>query len=434
MRKNLLHPGASELSYEIREIVEIAKKIEKAWVEITWENIWDPVEKWEPIPTWLKDIVKNACENDDVYAYSPTRWLDKTLDFLAKRNSKLEKIDILFFNWLWDAINKIYKSLAFDSRVIWPNPAYSTHSSAEASHAWSPHITYKLDLDNDWNPDLEDIENKVKYNPNIVGILVINPDNPTWAVFKKETLEHIVDIAKRYELFLVFDEIYEKLIFSWETRVLLSDIIWDVPGISMKWISKELPWPWARCGWIEVYNKDKNPNFSKYIDSILASKMLEVCSTTLPQFIIPEVYQSSEFYNHLNTRIEKYKTRADIAKEVFSKIPEVKFVAPKWAFYSSIVFNLDKINKDYKISFDNKEIDDLISGIVSNSSRFDKKFCYYLLAKKGICIVPLSWFNSTYDGFRMTLLEENIEKYKNTLSTIKDFILEFRKLNNIDKL
>jgi aspartate/methionine/tyrosine aminotransferase len=57
----------------------------------------------------------------------------------------------------------------------------------------------------------------------------------------------------------------------------------------MKWISKELPWPWARCGWIEVYNKNKDQDFSNYIDSILASKMLEVCSTTLPQYIIPEV-------------------------------------------------------------------------------------------------------------------------------------------------
>jgi alanine-synthesizing transaminase len=97
----------------------------------------------------------------------------------------------------------------------------------------------------------------------------------------------------------------------------------------MKGISKELPWPGARCGWIEIYNKDKDENFSKYIDSILASKMLEVCSTTLPQFVIPEVYESKDFKNHLKERIEKYKLRAFIAKKVFSSIPAVNFVEPK---------------------------------------------------------------------------------------------------------
>ncbi|MDD3646281.1 MAG: pyridoxal phosphate-dependent aminotransferase [Candidatus Gracilibacteria bacterium] len=427
MRKNLLHPGASELSYEIREIVEVARKIEKTGMKITWENIGDPVEKGEAIPTWLKEIVCRACTKDEVYAYSPTRGLDKTLEYLSKNNPRLEKTDILFFNGLGDAINKIYKSLAFDSRVIGPNPAYSTHSSAEAAHAGSPHITYKLDLENNWNPDLVDLENKVQYNPNIVGILVINPDNPTGAVFKKEVLEKIIDIARRYDLFVVFDEIYEKLIFSGDDRVLLSDIIGEVPGISMKGISKELPWPGARCGWIEVYNKDKNPNFSRYINSILASKMLEVCSTTLPQYVIPEVYENKEFYAHLKERRKKYKLRADLASEVFSGMSEVTFVAPKGAFYSSIVFNLDKLNKDYKMEFENKGVNELISGIVTNSSRFDKKFCYYLLAKKGVCIVPLSGFNSTYDGFRMTLLEDDLEKYKRTLNTIKEFILEFKK-------
>ena len=278
MRKNLLHPWASELSYEIREIVDVAKKIEKLTKkEIIWENIWDPVEKWEKIPTWLKDIVKNACDLDVTYGYSPTRWLDSTLEYLSRNNKKIKKEDILFFNGLWDAINKIYKNLSPTSRVIWPNPAYSTHSSAEAAHAWSEHITYKLDPENNWNPNLEELENKVKYNPNIVWILVVNPDNPTGAVFKKEILEKIIDIAKNYNLFVVFDEIYEKLVYDENQKVLLSDIIWDVPWISMKWISKELPWPGARCGWIEVYNKDKDKEFSKYIDSILATKMLEVC-------------------------------------------------------------------------------------------------------------------------------------------------------------
>lgn len=422
MRKNLLHPGHSELSYEIREIVQFAKKIEKAWISITWENIWDPVEKWEKIPDWLKDIVVNASKNDKIYWYSPTRGLDKTLDYLSEKNNLINKDNILFFNWLWDAINKIYKSLAFDARVIWPNPAYSTHSSAEAAHAWTEHITYSLDPNNEWNPNLEELENKIKYNPNIVWILVVNPDNPTWAVFKKDILEKIISLAKEYNLFVIFDEIYEKLIFDDINSVLLSDIIWDVPWISMKWISKEVPWPGSRCGWIEVYNQDKDENFSKYINSILASKMLEVCSTTLPQFVIPEIYESSDFKEHLSYRIAKYKERSDTAYDILKDIECIKIIKPKWAFYLSVVFDLDKIDKNYKPIYINSDIEKIVNDKLSLDDRYDKKFCYNILASTWICIVPLSSFNSTYDWFRMTLLEDDIEKYKKTLNIIKYYL------------
>ncbi len=427
MRKNLLHIWHNELSYEIREIVSVALKIQSFWKEIFWENIWDPIAKWEKVPDWVKNIISKAVKKDIVYGYCPTRWLDKTREYIASTNPKITKDNILFFNWLGDAINKIYRNLAFDSRVIWPNPAYSTHSSAEASHAWTSHITYSLNPDDNWNPDLEELENKVKYNPNIVWILVVNPDNPTWAVFSREILLSIVDIAKKYSLFLVFDEIYEKLTYEEKDRVLLIDIIWDIPGISMKWISKDLPWPWSRCGWIEVYNEDKDENFKQYISSILSSKMLEVCSTTLPQYVLPEIYENKNYKLSLKERILKYKTRADIAEKILLWIDEIKLIKPKWAFYLSITFNMDMINMYHIPNIKEYDIEKYVSEFLWKSTRFDKKFCYYLLWKTWICTVPLSWFNSSFEGFRITLLEEDEYKFKFILEKIKEFILEFKK-------
>ena len=203
MRKNIILPWSKKLSYIIREIVSVADKVKNEWKKIYRENIWDPIAKWEKIPKWLKDIVKKAIEDDKIYWYSPTRWLDKTIEYIISKNPRLKKEDIIFFNGIWDAISKVYKSLSFDSRIIWPNPAYPTHSSTEAAHSGSFHITYKLDPNNNWYPDLEELENKVKYNPNIVWILVVNPDNPTWVVFPKKILKKIVRIAKKYELFLI---------------------------------------------------------------------------------------------------------------------------------------------------------------------------------------------------------------------------------------
>jgi len=427
MRNNIVHFWAWEQHYEIREIVEIAYKVQKIKnSEIIWENIWDPVIKWEKIPDWLKNIVKQASLKDITYAYSPSKWVLATREYLAQNNEKITAEDIIFFNGLWEAINKIYWYLNRTARVLWPNPAYPTHSSAEATHAGSFHLTYNLDPENNWNPNLEEIENKVKYNPNISAILVINPDNPTGAVFSRETLEWIIKIAKKYNLFVIFDEIYEKLTFEEKDHILLKDIIWDVPGIAMKWLSKEIPWPGSRCGWIEVYNQDKDADFAKYINSVFFSKMLEVCSTTLPQYVLPAIYESKEFKKSLEERRKKYAKNANIAIEILWKVPFLKVVKPKWAYYLTVLFDEFSVKNNFSHLIKSRELEEFITQI-SIWKKIDKKFCYYLLASKNICVVPLSGFNSKLAWFRMTLLEQDENKFRKILEDIVEVFEEVKK-------
>ncbi|MCD5385300.1 aminotransferase, partial [Candidatus Gracilibacteria bacterium] len=173
--------------------------------------------------------------------------------------------------------------------------------------------------------------------------------------------------------------------------------------------------------------EDKDENFKKYIFSILASKLLEVSSTTLPQYVLQKIYEDENYKISLKNRINKYKIRADLAEEYLGDLDEITLIKPKGAFYLSIVFNMDNINLDYTPNISNVEIINIIKEIISKSNRFDKKFCYYMLGKTGICSVPLSGFNSTYEGFRITLLEENKDKFKKIFSTIREFILEFKK-------
>ena len=156
----------SELTYEIREIAEVAQKIGKSGVEIIWENIGDPIAKGEKMPNWIKDIIADTIKNDDgSFAYSPTKGLLETREYIAKERNleggiQIKPDDILFFNGLGDAISKVYTYLNSHARIIGPNPAYPTHSSAEAAHADAPHITYRLDPNNHWYPDLEDMRQK----------------------------------------------------------------------------------------------------------------------------------------------------------------------------------------------------------------------------------------------------------------------------------
>ena len=188
MRRRLLSEGAKELSYEIREIVKKANQLKALGLPIHWENIGDPIEKKCQVPEWIKDIVVSLAKENRSYGYCPSQGVLATREFLANETNKLGGVqitpnDILFFNGLGDAIATIYGLLAMTTRIIGPSPAYSTHSSAEASHAHTVPITYSLMPENHWYPDLEELENKVKYNPSISGILILNPDNPTGMVY-----------------------------------------------------------------------------------------------------------------------------------------------------------------------------------------------------------------------------------------------------------
>ncbi len=232
-------------------------------------------------------------------------------------------------------------------------------------------------------------------------------------------MENFVKIAKKYNLFLIVDEIYEKLTFDCNEHYCLSDIIWDVPWIAMKWISKDLPWPGARCGWIETYNTDKDKNFADFCNSLLKFKMVEVCSTTLPQYVLPEIYESEDYKKYIKQRIEKYKKRADLAEEILKDSKELKIIKPKWTFYLTILF--DKVNKQKDFKIQDNEIQNIIETTLNWKNRFDEKFCYFMLWETWVCTVPLSWFNSDYDGFRMTLLEENETNFIKILETIKEF-------------
>ncbi len=427
MRTNITDPGAGNLKYEIRKIVEVAQKIQACGVPITWENIGDPVLKGEPITPWIKEYVRKVVAEDSTYAYSPTKGLLKTREYIAnERNLEggihITPEDILFFNGLGDAISKIYKNLHPDVRVIGPNPAYPTHSSAEAAHASSAHITYALDPKNGWRPDLVEMEEKIKNNENIVGILIVNPDNPTGFVYTPDIMEKIVALAKRYQLFIISDEIYSNLVYH-DNYKKLAGVIGDVPAIAMRGISKEFPWPGGRCGWIEFYNRDKDESFNIYAQSIIDAKMLEVCSTTLPQRVLPEVMSDARYYPQLKRRIEYYREKADIVYDLFSRIHGVTIHKPEGAFYFTVVFDEGVLTKNQNLSIENDSARTLVEELVRNEEALDKRFVYYLLGATGICVVPLTTgFNSSYFGFRGILLEQDIEVFKKTMKQLADAV------------
>jgi aspartate/methionine/tyrosine aminotransferase len=428
MRNNIVHIGAGELTYEIRAIVEIAEKLGALGVKTYMENIGDPIAKGESLPLWMKQIVAELVMEDRTYGYSATKGVLETREFLAERVNRRNRTrvtaeDIVFFNGLGDAIQKVYGLLRSEARVIGPSPTYSTHSSAEGAHAGQHPVCYRLDPDNHWYPDLDDLRLSVKYNPAVSGILVINPDNPTGVVYPESTLREIVAIAREYDLFLICDEIYHNLVFNGQSTVPISDIADGLPCIAMKGISKEAPWPGARCGWIEVYNADCDPLFALYVQSIINSKMVEVCSTTLPQMAIPRILSHPGYQVFLEERKRCYEVRSNVAYEILKGVHGIKVNRTNGAFYMSVVFEDGLLTADQTLPIENAQVRDLVKGLVAAPGvSLDKRFVYYLLASTGICVVPLSSFFTPLMGIRVTLLEQDDEEFARIFRTLGESI------------
>jgi aspartate/methionine/tyrosine aminotransferase len=429
LRRNILHAGAANLKYEIREIVVAAHEIEGLGQQITWENIGDPVAKGEAPPRWIRDIVGELLEEPTSWAYCETRGVRHVREFLASEVNARDGVrvtpdDIVFFNGLGDAVAKVYGFLSREARVLGPSPAYSTHSSAEAAHSGYNHVTYELDPYDGWMPNIDDIRNKVKYNDSIAGILLLSPDNPTGAVYPRRVLEEIAAIARDNDIFVIADEIYANIVYNGCGRLNMSEWIGDVPGIAMRGISKEYPWPGARCGWLEVLNKGRDPAFGRYVDSLVAAKRLEVSSTTLPQMSIPLVMGDERYPEHLERRERMFAARAQEVADAFAGCEHVIFNKPSGAFYYTVMFKPGVLNGHQSLEIDNPEVAATVERMVQGVEP-DKRFVYYLMGATGVVVVPLTGFQCRHHGFRGTLLETDAAKRRWILETLRSSIDEY---------
>jgi aspartate/methionine/tyrosine aminotransferase len=246
-------------------------------------------------------------------------------------------------------------------------------------------------------------------------------------VYPLETLKRIVEIAKEFKLFLVADEIYLNITYNGARAYSLAEIIGDVPGISMKGISKELPWPGSRCGWMEYYNRDKDQDFNKFCQAIDNAKMIEVCSTKLPQLAIPLILGDPRFKSYREQTNQNIGRRSKIIADILHTVPELTFNETFGAFYNTIIFRSGVLKPHQSMKIADPKMKTLVEGWVNQDIQLDKRFVYYLLGAKGVCVVPISSFSSDLQGFRVTLLEEDEQMLIKTFTSIRDGIVEYLK-------
>ena len=429
MRTRIVHEGVKHLEYEIRQIVEVGRRLQALGVDLTWENIGDPIAMGEKIQPWIAEIVHGLLDSDASWAYCPSKGVNEARDFLAAEVNKrggaqVTPEDILFVNGIADAVDKVYDLVRRDARILMPSPCYPTHSSNEWKRGDYPRLVYHLDPKNGWLPDMDEIRMKVKYNPQIIAIGLVHPDNPTGLVYPREVLAEFVQIAEEHSLFLICDEIYAHITYNGAETCHLSEVVGEVPALALRGISKEYPWPGARCGWIEILNAHRNEKFEEYTTALINSKMMEVCSTTLPQMSIPKVIGDDRYRPHLAQRAAQFEMRAKETLDIFQKVDGVIVNPPQGAFYFPVVFEDGRLNDHQSLPIENNKVAKMLAEIVPDVPA-DKRFVYYLMASAGICVTPLCGFHSDLEGFRVTLLQTDDEARRATFRRLSDAIAQY---------
>jgi len=422
MRCPVSHPNAHLLKYEIREIVDTVQKISELnpSLQIENENIGDPVAKGWPVPPFLKDILKAEIDKpgDKVFGYTHSRGNIATRKWIvsyAKRFSpsvELDYEDILITNGLGAGISMLYQMIGDGARIIEPSPSYPTHGSMESFCSGKQPLTYKLDPEKNWEPDFDNLTAQLEAHPEIAGLLIINPNNPTGAVYSAETLEKMVQIAEKYSLMIISDEIYFRMVYNGYKFAQISEIAKNrVPLIVMRGLSKDVPWPGGRCGWLEFHNTHLDEDYKKLCDSVRKRALLEVCSGALPQAVLPLIYDHPEFENWLTAYNKALEENTLKIAEKLRAVPGLVVQPANGAFYMMPIFKEGLLKAGQSLPIENEGVRKFVEELVSAPDiPLDKRFVYYLIASTGICTVPATSFFSPYYGFRVTTLTRDPEK------------------------
>ena len=233
--------------------------------------------------------------------------------------------------------------------ILVPAPDYPLWTASVSLGGGTP-IHYMCDEQADWNPDIEDIKSKITNRTK--GIVIINPNNPTGAVYSREILEEIVQVAREHQLIIFADEIYDRLVMDGVEHISIASLCPDLFCVTMNGLSKSHRIAGYRVGWM-CLSGDKS-HVKGYLEGINMLSNMRLCSNVPAQSVVQTAlggYQSSQELLVPGGRV--YEQREFIYKAL-NNIPGVTAVKPKAAFYIFPKLDAERFNitDDEKFAFD----------------------------------------------------------------------------------
>ena len=338
------------MEYAIRDITIHARRYEKSGRKIIYLNIGDPVKYDFPTPDHIKKALIDAISNDFNY-YADSEGILELRQAIVKKESlkglSITVEDVLVTNGISEGLDMVAASIVEpNSEILMPGPYYPPYASYVKFYGGKP-IEFRLTEDG--TPDLDDIKSKITSKAR--ALCIINPNNPTGEVFNSKNLKQLIDVAAEHDMYIICDEIYDKLVFDQEFTG-IGKVAKDAAVILLNGFSKVYLMTGWRCGYI-CMNSDcqKLENIRSNIPKLARVRI----AANLPvQKAAVAALQGPQSY--IAKTVSKLKKRRDLVVKRLNEIDGISCKLPNGAFYTfpKILLNGWKDDKDFVLDLLNK--------------------------------------------------------------------------------
>ena len=398
----------ANVAYDIRgPVLDKARQMEDEGQKIIKLNIGNlAVFGLEPPDEIVQDMIRNlphaAGYTDSKGLFAPRK---AVVHYTQEKNVRGVTVDDVYLgNGASELIAMSMNALLDDGdEVLIPAPDYPLWTAVVGLSGGTP-VHYLCDEQAGWTPDIADIRRRI--TPRTKGIVVINPNNPTGALYPPEVLLEIVEVARQHQLIVFADEIYDKTLYDGNVHTSIASLADDVLFITFNGLSKNYRSCGYRAGWMIVSGEKRHAR--DYIEGLNMLASLRLCSNTPGQLAIQTALGGYQSIKDLVAPTGRLCKQRDLAYDLLTQIPGVSVVKPKAALY--MFPRLDP--KVYPIAD-------------------DQQFAYELLAEEKVLIVQGTGFNwIAPDHFRIVFLP-NADDLSEAIGRIERFLSNYRKRHTV---
>lgn len=368
------------VSYAIREVVVPAKKLEKQGEKILHLNIGDPNKYGFDTPQHMKDALYEAA-NQNYNGYAPPEGYHELRQAIVDREKRRNNVDyttddICLTTGVTESLQILLNaSLDPNDEILIPGPTYPQYTLIAWFNDALP-IAYRCIEEEGWQPDVDDIRKRISNRTK--GIVLINPNNPTGAIYSKKVIKELIDIAGEYHIPVISDEIYDDMVFDKKQHA-TAKLAEDVPVITFNGFSKVYLVPGWRMGYIMFHH---NGDLDEIQDAFMRIARSRLCANSVCQRACIAALKGPQ--DHIAEVNNKLRERRDFSYKRLNEIEGISTTKPEGAFY---IF---------------PKIDAMQKGIWKD----DKEFVLDLLHDQQVLLVHGSGFCNTYgkNHFRAVIL------------------------------
>ena len=384
-------------------IFEEAMRMQSAGIPVLKLNTGNPATFGFQMPDSVRAAISEGM--DRAVGYVDMKGLPDAREAICRYHTEkgikgLSPDDVFFGNGVSELVPMVLQSILNDGdEVLVPSPSYSLWTNSVILSGGKP-VFYVCDEKSDWFPDLDSIRNAI--TPRTRAIVLINPNNPTGALYSNAVLEEICEVARQNKLLICSDEIYDRLLYDGAVHTSTAALAPDVPMVTFNGLSKSHVVCGFRIGWAVVSGPlSKTLMLKQYMTKLCAMRL---CGNALGQLAIVAALNDPEFPKQMCSPGGRLYEQRKAALEGLKDIEGLSVVPNQGALY--IFPRLD--------------------------ARFnilnDKNFAMDLLHEKNILVIPGSGFDWPYpDHFRLVLLP-SVEETTQAMADLKDFLKTYRQI------